>query len=351
MKRRLTRSILIGGGILLVAAGLVVLLGVAPRFRVAGDSTAVTQRFEGALRTSIDLRTLESTRSPRLSVQRSTTVVETRGGAALMRSETVARIPQGRLRRTIVHYAVDRATMECTDDYPDDWAQTAGFWPRLGLMGLWPYEVARSDYELWVDAYRRTVPLRFAGEVVHGASGLTAYRFTTSGEQQPMSPDEVAFLRLPEEIASDRLETLQDNPDVNLVLRRLLPGVLEAWTAPSVPVAYSYEFHSTYWVEPRTGVLIDMRTRDYLRVGVAEEVVRATPLATLPAAQRAALEIVVEESRYASTDASIADAVAVVDDRIAALELYATILPIILVVSGLAVGTVGTLLRTGRTRN
>lgn len=351
MKRRLTRSILIGTGIALVAAGLVVLLGVAPRYRVVRDSTTVTQRFEGSLRMSIDVETLESISSPRLSVQRLTTTVDAHGGAALMRDETIARIPQGRLRRTIVHYAIDRSTTQCTDDYPEEWTETAGFWPRLGLMGSWPYNVTRADYELWVDAYRRTVPLRFAGEVVHAGSGLTAYRFTASGEQQPMSPDEVAFLRLPTEVPSERLQALQDNPDVNLVLRRLLPGVLDAWTDPTVPVAYSWEFHSTYWVEPRTGVLLDMRTRDYLRVGVAEEVVRVTPLATLPAAQRAALEIVVEESRFASTDASIADAVTLVDDRVAALELYATTLPIILVLLGLVAGTVGALLRTGGRRS
>lgn len=351
MKRRLARTILIGTGVALVAAGLVILLGVAPRFRVVRDSTTISQRFEGTLRTSIDIETLESISSPRLSIQHFVRVVDTHGGIALIRDETVSRIPQGRLRRTVVHYAIDRSTAECTDDYPERWAATTGFWPRLGLVGMWPYDVDRADYALWVDAYRRTVPLRFAGEVVHAGTGLTAYRFTASGEQQPMSPEEIAFLKLPTEVPSERIRALQENPDVNLVLRRLLPGVLEAWTEPTVPVSYSWEFHSTYWVEPRTGVVLDMRSRDYLRVGVAEEVVRATPLLNLPAVQRAALEIVVEESQYASTDASIADAVALVDERLAALQLYATTLPIVLVVLGLAVGTTGALLRTGGRRS
>ncbi|MBM3146800.1 MAG: DUF3068 domain-containing protein, partial [Actinobacteria bacterium] len=259
-------------------------------------------------------------------------------------------IPQGRLSRTVVHYALDRTTMLCTDSYPDPWATRAGFWPRLGLMALWPYAVARRDYELWVDAYGRAVPLRFAGEVEHARSARTAYRFTASGEQQPMSPDEIEFLRLPDTIDTERLQTLQDNPDVNPVLRRLLPDVLAVWPEETIPVAYSWEFHTTYWVEPRTGILLDMRTRNTLRVGVAEEVVTRTALGALPAAQRAALEVIVEDARYVSTEATIAAAVKQVDQTVAALELYATILPIVLVVAGLVVGTVGSLLVMRRSR-
>jgi len=344
VKHRLTSSILIGTGIVLVAAGLVVMLGIAPRYRTMQDSTTLTQRYEGTLRTSIDLTTLESLRSPRLNVQRSVSVLDIHGSAALLRDERVVRIPQGRLGRTVVHYALDRTTMLGTDSYPESWAETGGFWPRLGLMAVWPYDVARRDYELWVDAYRRTVPLRFAGEVEHARSSRTAYRFTASGDQQPMSPDEVEFLKLPDTIDTERLQTLQENPDVNPVLRRLLPDVLAAWPEETVPVAYSWEFHTTYWVEPRTGVLLDMRTRNTLRVGVAEEVVTRTALATLPAAQRAALEVVVEDASYVSTEATVAAAVNQVDQSVAALELYATILPIVLVALGLVVGTTGSLL-------
>ncbi|GEM_PF-3566966 len=350
MKHRLTSSILIGTGIVLVTAGLVVMLGIAPRYRTMQDAMTLTQRYEGTLRTSIDVTTLESLRSPRLNVQRSVSVADTHGSTALVRDERVVRIPQGRLRRTVVHYALDRTTMLCTDSYPESWSRSSGFWPRLGLMALWPYDVARRDYELWVDAYRRAVPLRFAGEVEHARSARTAYRFTASGDQQPMSPDEVEFLKLPETIDTERLQTLQENPDVNPVLRRLLPDVLAAWTEETVPVAYSWEFHTTYWVEPRTGILLDMRTRNTLRVGVAEEVVTRTALATLPAAQRATLEVIVEDASYVSTEATVAAAVKQVDQSVAALELHATILPIVLVVTGLVVGTAGSLLVIRRRR-
>lgn len=350
MKRRLTSSILIGTGIALVAAGLVVMLGVAPSFRTMNDAETVTQRYEGTLRASIDLGRLESLRSPRLTVQRLVSVSDTHGSTALMRDEMITRIPQGRLNRSVIHYALDRSSLQCTASYPESWARAGGFWPRLGLMGLWPYGVARKDYELWVDAYRRVVPLRFSGEVEHARSGLTAYRFTSSGDQQPMAQEQVEFLGLPTSVAVDSFRTLQDNPDVNPVLRRLLPDVLAAWTEATVPVAYSWEFHTTYWVEPRTGVLLDMRTRNTLRVGAAEEVVVTTPLADLPAAQRAALEVIVEESIFASTEATIADSLGQVDKRVATLRLYATTLPIVLVVLGLAIGTAGSALTLHRRR-
>jgi len=349
--RRLVSMALTTAGVVLVAAGLVVMLGIAPRYRTMSGSMTLTQRFEGALRTSIDLETLENTRSSRLAVQRTVEVTETDGGSALLSRETISRIPQGRLDRSVVHFALDRRSMECTDAYPEDWTATAGFWPRLGLMGIWPFQVTQRDYELWVDAYRATVPLRYAGEVEHSASGLIAYRFAASGEQQPMAAEEVEFLRLPTEIPTEQLRTLQDDPTANPVLRRMLPDVLETWQSQTVPVAYSWEFHTTYWVEPRTGVVLDLRTQQILRVGIAEEVVVATPLAALPAAQRAALEVVVEESSYEATDATIAAAVALVDERVSALQLFATILPIALVVAGLGLGTAGSIMLAKRRRS
>lgn len=350
MDRRLVSMVLTTTGIVLVAAGLVIMLGIAPRFRTMSGSTNITHRFDGALRTSVDLATLESISSPRLTVQSITEVTETDGGSALLRRETIARIPQGRLRRSIVHFALDRRSMQCTDAYPEEWTSTAGFWPRLGLMGIWPFEVAQRDYDLWVDAYRATVPLRYAGEVEHSASGLIAYRFAASGDQQPMEDEEVDFLGLPTEIDTEQLRTLQENPDVNPVLRRMLPDVLETWQLATVPVDYSWEFHTTYWVEPRTGVVLDMRTQQILRVGIAEEVVVATPLAALPAAQRAALEVVVEESTFEATEATIAEAVGVVEQRVSALQLFGTTLPIVLVVAGLALGTTGSILTARRRR-
>lgn len=351
MDRRLVSMALTVIGIVLVAAGLVVMLGIAPRYRTMSGSMTLTQRFEGALRTSVDPATFEETRSSRLTVQRTMDVTRTHGDSALLRQETVARIPQGRLDRTIVNYALDRKSMECTDDYPEEWGSTAGFWPRLGLMSIWPYEVAQRDYELWVDAYRATVPLRYAGEVEHSASGLIAYRFAASGEQQPMAEEEVEFLGLPMEIPTEQLQTLQDDPAANPVLRRMLPDVLETWQAETVPVDYSWEFHTTYWVEPRTGVVLDLRTRQILRVGIAEEVVVATPLADLPAVQRAALEVVVEETDYEATEATVAGAVTLVDERVSTLQLFSTTLPIILVVVGLGAGTAGSIMLARRRRS
>jgi hypothetical protein len=349
--RRLVSTTLTVIGIVLVAAGLVVMLGIAPGYRAMSGSMTLTQRFEGVLRTSVDLATLEDTRSSRLTVQSTVAVTETHGDSALLRQESTARIPQGRLDRTIVHYALDRRSMECTDDYPEQWGATTGFWPRLGLMGIWPYQVLQRDYELWVDAYRATVPLRYAGEVEHSASGLIAYRFAASGDQQPMAEEEVEFLDLPTEIATEQLQTLQDDPAANPVLRRMLPDVLETWQEETVPVGYSWEFHTTYWVEPRTGVVLDMRMQEILRVGIAEEVVVATPLAALPAAQRAALEVVVEESEYEASEATIAAAVSLVDERVSALRLFSTTLPIILVVVGLGVGTAGSVMLARRRRS
>jgi hypothetical protein len=348
LERRLVGSVIIAVGALALLAGIVLMLGVAPRFRQLADDARWTERYEGRLRTNMDLQTMVSRGSNRLAVQRTIAVQDTSGGSALVRDELVTRTPQGRLSRSVTHYALDRATMAGTDEHPPEWNETANYWTRRGLVCGWPFDVNAGDYWGWVDPYRRAVPVRFVGEVVHADTGLTAYRYASSGMPQPVAQEEVAFLGLPTTISKELLLTVMDTSQANPVLRRLLPDVLAAWPGPGMPIAYSWEFHTQYWIEPRTGVVLDLRTRQILRVGLAEEVIVATPLATLPAVQRNALQFTVQEMDYESTEGTIAQAERTVDDRLWPLNLYGTILPIALVVGGLAVGTVGSLLVSWR---
>jgi hypothetical protein len=348
MERRTVGSVIIALGALLVLAGLVVLLGVAPRFRSLGGDARWTQRLEGRLTTAIDLRTLASTGGRRLSVQRTIRAEAADGGATLVREETVMRTPQSRFLRTVEHYAVDSLTMEGTPERPRSWERSAGFRTVRGLVCGWPFDVHQGDYWGWVDAYLRAVPIRFVGEVVHAESDQVSYRFASSSDQEPVAQDEVAFLGLPDTVSKTLWLQLGESPQMNPVLRRLLPDVLAAWPGPSLPVDYTWEFHTQYWVEPQTGVVLDMHTRQILRVGLADEVAVATPLATLPASQRNALTVTVQEMRYSSTDDSTAEAVRMVDARLWPLNLYGTILPIALIVGGLLVGTVGSLLLSWR---
>jgi uncharacterized membrane protein len=64
--------------------------------------------------------------------------------------------------------------------------------------------------------------------------------------------------------------------------------------------------------------------------------------------QRNALTVTVREMDYACTEASIAEAVQMVHDRLWPLDLYGTIMPIALIVGGLLVGTLGSLLVSWR---
>jgi len=344
MEHRVVGSVIVAVGALMVVAGLVVLLGIAPSFRSLSSGEEWTQRYEGRIRTYIDLASLESLSGRRLTVQRTVKVQQTAGSAALVRDETVMRTPEGRLLRTVEHCALDRRTMEGTSDGLSSWEDTTGYWTRRGLVCGWPFDVRQGDYWIWVDAYRRAVPVRFVGVVEHADSGETAYRFAASGSQEAVTEEEVDYLGLPTIVPKTLLLALSDSGQMNPVLSRLLPDVLAAWPGPSLPVEYTWEFHTQYWVEPRTGVLLDMRTRQILRVGLADEVSIATPLATLPATQRNALQITVQDMEYEASAATIAASAQSIEHQLRPLSLYGTTLPTALVVAGLIVGTAGSLL-------
>ena len=107
-----------------------------------------------------------------------------------------------------------------------------------------------------------------------------------------------------------------------------LGPVLEAMPDP-VPLTYTFAFDKTYWVEPTTGVLIDIDVMESRQVAL-----------TVPGAPGPVALAEVQHLEYVTTAASVQDAVNDANDGISQLNMFGVYVPLILILLG-AVGIIG----------
>jgi len=322
-------------GVLLVAAGLVVMLALVPGMKMLPDDTDTTRTYEGTMATVVDPQTFRFTNDLPIELERHFFVAATDGDVALVTEERMMTSGGQPLQQGMNNYAVDRKTMEWSDDYPEKWAENEGFWPREGNVIGWPMDTEQRDYTGWSDDYMSTVPLTFVEEADHERSGMTLYQFTSSSDPQPIVDEMVQGMGLPATLPKSQLALLLGQADLGPVAGSLLPQLVEQ-LPDTVPLDYYYDYEGTYWVDPATGIIVDTEKRETRTVGLAEEVIQGTALALLPADQQAALRIPIMDFTYTATDASVEEAKADAEDAAGKLRLYGTTLPIV----GIALGAV-----------
>jgi len=111
-----------------------------------------------------------------------------------------------------------------------------GYLPRSGLAYQWPFYTERTSYPFYDEVLRRTYPMRF--ERTDELFGLDVYRFT-----QRIEPTKLEDVEVPASIVG--------RPGTGTV-------DAERW----------YGVERTYWVEPRSGVVVKAgnHRRETLRV-------------------------------------------------------------------------------------
>jgi hypothetical protein len=322
-------------GVLLVAAGLVVMLAVVPGMKQLPADTDTTRTYEGTMATLVNPQTFESMNDLPIELERHFYVVETDGDLALVAEERKMTSAGQTLQEGVNHFSVDRVTMLWSDDYPEEWAENQGFWPREGYVMGWPMDTPQEDLTGWSDDYMSTVPLTFVEEATHERSGMTLYKFTSASEPKPIVDEMVQGMGLPSELPKEQLALLLGRADLSAAVKAMLPSLVEQLPA-TVPLGYYYDYEGTYWIDPATGIIVDTQKRETRTVGLDPDVIAGTPLALLPEDQLAALRLPVIDYTYTATDASVEEAKADAEDGAGKLQLYGVILPIV----GIALGAV-----------
>lgn len=344
MNRKLVGGVLLVLGIALVVVGIVLMGVIVPAMKQFPADVDTTRYYEGTMPVMFNPQTFEFMTNLDIELVRHFKTEDTDGDVALVLEEQTLSSGGQALQQFVKHHAIDRKTMEVADDFPAAWSETEGYWPRQGLVLGWPIDTEKRDYTGWSDDYRATVPLTFSGEVEHERAKIKTYYFTSSGGPMPIAAEHVASLGLPQGLPKDQFSALIEQTDLSDMIKRLLPTLLERLEGDTVPLAYYYEYEGEYWIEPKTGVLIDTKKHELRSVGLAEEAIAGSPLANLPEEQRAALRVTVSDFTYQATDASVEDAKKDAQDAQDQLQLFGTTLPIAAIVAGAVLGLIGLLL-------
>lgn len=353
MSRRALGGVLLGLGVVLIAAGLVAMGVIVPGMKQFPDDVDTTRMYEGTVPVQLNRQTFEFMRDLDVDLERHFMTVDTDGDKALVKEEQILST-QGQVLQTILkHHAIDRKTMEGLMEYPEKWANNENLFPREGLSLGWPIDSEKRDYVGWSDDYRTTVPLVYKGEVEHPRAKIKTYYFTSENAGTPIHPDAVAALGLPTEISQEQLAALIGGMEgMNPLVAQAFPLIMKTadWPDP-VPLSYVYEYFGEYWIEPTTGVLIDTHKIEIRSVTMSEELltalaaqIEALPGDMDPALIGELLPLPVSHLEYQGTDESVQDAKKDAEDAKSRLQLYGTILPIAAIVVGLLLAVIGIVL-------
>ena len=330
-------------GVLLLAAGLVLMLAIVPGMKKMPADTDTTRDYEGTMVVLLNPADFTFQKMLPITLQRHFAVTETDGDLALVKEEKTMMTGTTPLQQVVTHYAVDRTTMLATDQYPEDWATSEGFLPREGIVLSWPMDTEQKDYTGWSDDYMSTVPLTFAEEATHERSGMTLYKFTSSSDPKPIVPEMVAAMGLPTELPKAQVQQLLGQIDLSALPGDMLTQLFAMLPDP-VPLGYYYGYDGTYWIDPVTGIIVDVEKAEKRSVSLSPDLLEGTPLALLPEEQMAGLRVPVSDFKYTATDASVVEAKADAEDAGSKLQLYGTTLPWIGIVAGAVLLVIGLVL-------
>ena len=330
-------------GVLLLAAGLVLMLAIVPGMKKMPADTDTTRDYEGTMVVLLNPADFTFQKMLPITLQRHFAVTETDGDLALVKEEKTMMSGTTPLQQVVTHYAVDRTTMLATDQYPEDWATSEGFLPREGIVLSWPMDTEQKDYTGWSDDYMSTVPLTFAEEATHERSGMTLYKFTSSSDPKPIVPEMVAAMGLPTELPKAQVQQLLGQIDLSALPGDMLTQLFAMLPDP-VPLGYYYGYDGTYWIDPATGIIVDVEKAEKRSVSLSPDLLEGTPLALLPEDQMAGLRVPVSDFKYTATDASVEAAKADAEDGASKLQLYGTTLPWIGIVAGAVLLVIGLVL-------
>lgn len=327
MKNKLGARVLLVLGVLAIAAGFVVKFAVVPSLAKFPDDVDSTRTYAGVVnilnRAELENPTgadLFFTGLPVIS-DRTVQTVEVEGDGALVSDIATLLAAPGtpiagaRLTGSEDYYTIDRETMVSIDNFTND----DRVLPREGLVVGFPIDTEARDYIGWNGDPAQTVTLSYQGQ--EEREGRNTYVFAAESGPLPIV-DEGTLAEFPAALPKAAVPVLAPSlnlpPEILGALEQLLPLLPEM-----LPLEYTYEFSARYWVDPLTGVLIDINKNDVRKAIVA---VPGLPLSIDP--------VEVYNLTYAPTEESLADAVDDAEDYGSLLTLGRTTGPIGLWVLG-----------------
>lgn len=323
MKKRLLNWLLPITGLGLVLTGFALRFVIVPGKKIMPADFSAVRTYEGTLVTMLDPETLNFYRDLPIRIVRTIRVQQVEGEKALIyelaelhrqdvrdagaESNDDGRLIQSRETR----YALDRRTLLPVDGLGEDWH-------REGLTLSFPIGTKKQDYVGWNEDAQQAEAVHFVGQ--EERNGLHTYVFNTRTGPDPIR-DPFLLDLLPTEIDKTTLLGLMEQLPLSQAERDLVAQALPGLPDP-LPLNYAYLSDLTLWVEPTTGMAVDMVKHEE----------RVVLLGLLPVAT-------IFEMDWRHTPETVADVVAEARPLVAQVRLFEGILPtLVWIVGGLLVG-------------
>jgi hypothetical protein len=259
---------------------------------------------------------------------RHVTTEDAKGGKAIVREVAIMQGPDGQqIQGSDTWYAIDRKTMNAiSQEEASDLSNSDKVTDREGLVIGFPIGTEAREYDGWSSEFQTALKMQYIKEEQHG--GLNTYVFESGSPARETSDPEMLAI-LPPAVPKDLLVSLAATLDLPAAMRERFAEILPNLPDP-VPLKYTYEYATSYWVEPTTGVLVDYAIHEAYQAALELEGI-PVPVPITP----------VFEQSYQMSAASVQDAVKDATDAKGQLEDFGTTIPIVLGVIGLVLVVVG----------
>ena len=246
-----------------------------------------------------------------VTIQRTIKVEQTDGNKALVSDSSVITTKQGgqKVATNQYFYTVDRKTMMAVPNFTSHPAQNA-----QGLAIGFPIGAKQQPYTGWLVEAQNTAPTNYVGK--GNVQGVAVYQYKSDATVPVKNP---AATGMPAALPKALLPMLAKAFGLSPALQQQLAKALPAMPA-NVPVAYSFTNNGNYWVEPTTGVVVNMNRATTTSFSIAG----------LPA-----LKVPVSALAITYTPQNLADMVNKANDGLDKVFLYGTAIPLALLVLGL----------------
>ncbi len=255
------------GVIFLVAAALLA-FWITPKLiaRLPSDSNT-TRTYDGQIRSLVNPVALQQgnfAAAVRVglaeTLRRQVQVLQTSGNTALVRDARKATASGQQIGAITSQYALDRRSLEATASHPGSWTVTNA----KGLTVSWPFGAKQQNYTGWVDYTQTTTQLRYVRQEQHG--GVNTYVYQSAVPATLIKNPQV-LQGLPMALP---VTVIEGAGKAGLIPPSLLTSLAKAFPhAAQIPLGYTYESTSTYWVAPATGIVVDISTSEKQTGGVA----------------------------------------------------------------------------------
>ncbi|ACU72260.1 hypothetical protein Caci_3353 [Catenulispora acidiphila DSM 44928] len=300
------------------------------------DGKNISRNYAGTFQSLLDPAALASgnlvgavKQNVPMTVLQDVKAEQTSGDKALISDSRTTSAAGAKVEQTKWEYAVDRTSLQAVSSHPSSWNVI----PAKGLTVSWPFGAKKKDYQGWTPETQTVAPLTYLRS--EKKQGITTYVYEAKVAPTKIVDPQI-LAALPKQLPASLLKLLATAGGLPAAQAAQLEQILPQLGA-QVTMAYTFQDDSTFWVDPNTGLVIDVLRKQQRIAAIALPNGTAVPL--IPAVA-AAYETTPASAHQAADDARHGHTV------IRWLGVY---LPIILLALGFVLLLLAALLR-GRRR-